>query len=61
MTLRGGCVLNVVRRGRYQVTLACGMCSHQWTASPAMLSARLKRWGLMKCPRCGATLTKDGR
>lgn len=56
--IRIGGVLNLIayNRGAKNKTVACGMCRRSWTLSPAMLAARLKRFGMVRCPTCSAEL-----
>lgn len=57
--MRTGMVLNILayNRGAKNKTVGCGMCAHRWSVSPAMLSVRLRRFGHVRCPHCGAELT----
>lgn len=57
--IAGGCLFTVVatNRGAHTKTLACGMCGRMWAIGSKMLAARLKRWGHLRCPGCGAELT----
>lgn len=53
-----GCLFTVVatNRGAHTKTLGCGMCGHLWAISSKMLTARIKRYGHLRCPHCGAEL-----
>lgn len=38
------------------VIASCAYCSHEWEISQRALDSRLARWGIVRCPHCGAEL-----
>lgn len=41
---------------RPDAMLQCGYCSRTFEISVASMRSRLRRWGIVKCLGCGATL-----